>query len=133
MAAVGCIAAVLGSLVGAPQLALLGFLTLSAGVVFMITHDWSLRQSAIDRLQRLPFRVVHDRSDVLDASLGPRPLLGVRFVLRRPGCVEMPMRPHSLVELAELLATWGVAVHERYGVAEVVVAWGTRPGPPASL
>ena len=72
-----------------------------------------------------------------EVALAPVPTPGVphwRVAMAVGGGVTTapPRKPRSLVELAELLSTWGLSVHERY-IAEVAVRWAPRSGPPLSL
>ena len=121
-------------LAGAP-VDVVGFDALCFGMCAVLAYGWSLRQAAIHCLQRLPFRIVHDRPDALDASAEPRDLLSISIVLQTPADIDVtpPRQPRSVRELAQLLSTWGLELHAKYGVAEVNVRWARRKGPPLSL
>ncbi len=100
-------------------------------------------------LGELPFPIEHDRAD----WLGTREVIGICVRLRdaRGVTTAVAALPHgtralvkgnelvltgnleNLTQLADLLTTWGTAVHAAFGIERVEVAWSRRLGPPMSL
>lgn len=116
------------------------------------------RGKANDVLAALPFPVSHDRPAATDETAWRVPLETVTIQLQSaPDGIEADRiaraaeaaapgisarvdgtaitlgararRGDHLVMLADLLATWGVALHQAHGIAGVRVAWRPRTGP----
>jgi hypothetical protein len=109
----------------------------------LLGYAWSHAHRAIDELSTLPFPVTHEPLGALGST---RHILSVTLHLqttldapsRDAVTGALPSKVHAHVEgdvltltasprngpaLARLLTTWGLAVHERFGIAEVHVRW----------
>lgn len=124
---------------------------LSALTALMLGHRaiWNPGVDAADALVALPFPVTHDRNDAMafgashhvlavivrvrdfDAAIVNALPKGVNTRIQGTELTLSGLR--SRTQLANLLTTWGVAVHERVGIIGVEVAWSRTSGPPMSL
>jgi hypothetical protein len=119
------------------------------------------RRDASDRLRALPFPVTHDRPSVITND-DPRPIVSVTISLaqrmgnrdgdewcraandRAPDLTVIAdaatirltswsWRKQDLVLLAQLLDSWGRALHAVHGIRSVDVCWAERRGPPLGI
>ena len=127
-----------GALVGlatiavSPAVATIGGIVACLGFYGLLGYSWTDAHRRIDELEALPFPVVHDRPDAV-AYDSVYKVKSLSIETRAPAEVVPPFRPKTVRELAELLTTWGIAVHERYGIVEVRVKWTRPSGPPPGL
>ena len=127
-----------GALVGlatvafSPAIATIGGVVALLGFYGILGYSWADAHRRIDELAALPFPVLHDRPDAVAFDTMSK-IASLSIETRAPVEVTPPFRPTRMRELAELLTTWGIAVHERYGIVEVRVKWARRSGPPPAL
>lgn len=119
------------------------------------------RLDACVQLAGLPMWVRHWPDDGVDVDARRRPIDVVKVHLRGPitraqvdrACLDVPRaapgvhaalsdesivltrwswHDDDLILLAHLLSTWGAALHARFGIVSITVAWWNG-GPPSSL
>lgn len=104
-----------------PFAAAFGAAVALSGFYVLLGTRWADAHRTEDLLAMLPFRLVHDPPE---AQSEDDVIRSMSFILESHEVAPMPpSQPRTLHELAVLLATWGVALHERYGIVEVRVAW----------
>jgi hypothetical protein len=99
-------------------------------------------------LGELPFPIEHDRPEwqtreVIGVNVRLRDAMGVTTAVGAlPHGVRALVKGNELAltgnvktiaQLADLMTTWGAAVHAAFGIEHVDVAWSKRFGPPMSL